>query len=123
MLALGLQRKSIEEVEGELALPVSQALAMFVKVVRKVVKRLEEVQKEGVRGDGRRGVEMMDKDESGLEPAMGGTNGSGVQVDGDSEGRAVAAPVRQDGAHEEDEETRARREKQRELIQALDLTK
>lgn len=36
LLAIGLQRKVLEEVEKELALPASQLLAMFVKIVRKV---------------------------------------------------------------------------------------
>ncbi len=35
-LAVGLQRKVLEDVEKELGLPVSQLLAMFVKIVRKV---------------------------------------------------------------------------------------
>ena len=36
LLAIGLQRKTLEELEAELGLPVSQLLAMFVKVVRKM---------------------------------------------------------------------------------------
>ncbi len=36
LLAIGLQRKVLEDVEKELNLPVSQLLAMFVKIVRKV---------------------------------------------------------------------------------------
>ncbi|KAL8803399.1 MAG: hypothetical protein Q9182_003197 [Xanthomendoza sp. 2 TL-2023] len=36
LLAIGLQRKILEDVETELGLPVPQLLAMFVKIVRKV---------------------------------------------------------------------------------------
>ncbi|KAL8777475.1 MAG: hypothetical protein Q9213_007844, partial [Squamulea squamosa] len=36
LLAIGLQRKMLEDVEKELGLPVNQLLAMFVKIVRKV---------------------------------------------------------------------------------------
>ncbi|KAI9806904.1 MAG: killer toxin resistant protein [Piccolia ochrophora] len=36
LLALGLQRKTFDDVEAELTLPASQLLAMFVKIVRKV---------------------------------------------------------------------------------------
>ncbi|KAL8816379.1 MAG: hypothetical protein Q9223_004593, partial [Gallowayella weberi] len=36
LLAIGLQRKILEDVEKELGLPVPQLLAMFVKIVRKV---------------------------------------------------------------------------------------
>ena len=35
LLALGLQRKTLDDVEKELGLPASQLLAMFVKIVRK----------------------------------------------------------------------------------------
>ena len=36
LLAIGLQRKVLEDVEKELGLPASQLLAMFVKIVRKI---------------------------------------------------------------------------------------
>lgn len=36
LLAIGLQRKVLEDVEKELGLPASQLLAMFVRIVRKV---------------------------------------------------------------------------------------
>ena len=36
LLAIGLQRKVLEDVENELGLPSSQLLAMFVKIIRKV---------------------------------------------------------------------------------------
>lgn len=36
LLAIGLQRKSVDDVEKELSLPSSQLLAMFIKIIRKV---------------------------------------------------------------------------------------
>ncbi|KAJ9301834.1 hypothetical protein DTO271G3_700 [Paecilomyces variotii] len=36
LLALGLQRKNVDDIEKELSLPSSQILAMFVKIIRKV---------------------------------------------------------------------------------------
>ncbi|TRM63648.1 GNAT acetyltransferase 2-domain-containing protein [Schizophyllum amplum] len=48
LLALGLQRKTIEDVERELQLPVSQSLALFNKVIRKICKRISDVRKEGI---------------------------------------------------------------------------
>jgi len=48
LLALGLQRKTIEDVEAELHLPVSQALALFVKIVRKISNRLIDIQKAAI---------------------------------------------------------------------------
>lgn len=41
LLVLGLQRRPIEAVETELGLPVAQALALFVKAVRKLSKAVE----------------------------------------------------------------------------------
>ncbi|KAF9236966.1 GNAT acetyltransferase 2-domain-containing protein [Melanogaster broomeanus] len=51
LLGLGLQRKSIEDVETELSLPVSQALALFNKLVRKISKKLTDIQKEAIGAD------------------------------------------------------------------------
>jgi len=113
LLAIGLQRKTIEEVEAEIQLPVSQALALFAKVIRKITNRLQEIRKAQInaemslpkttypeqRGDG---------DE---ELREAGTNG--VPSDG------------RDGAIEvvRDDRDTALREKQREMIQSLDLSK
>ncbi|KAJ5106252.1 RNA cytidine acetyltransferase [Penicillium angulare] len=36
LLAIGLQRKSLDEIEKELSLPPSQLLAMFLKIIRKI---------------------------------------------------------------------------------------
>jgi N-acetyltransferase 10 len=43
LAGIGLQRKSIEELEKELQLPPNQLLAMFNKIVKKVIALLEEV--------------------------------------------------------------------------------
>ncbi|KAK7063629.1 RNA cytidine acetyltransferase [Favolaschia claudopus] len=51
LLGLGLQRKTIEEIEAELTLPVSQTLALFSKVIRKITKRLVGVQKAAIGAD------------------------------------------------------------------------
>ncbi len=48
LLALGLQRKTVEDVEAELQLPVAQSLALFVKTIRKMTKALAEVQKQAI---------------------------------------------------------------------------
>ena len=48
LLSLGLQRKSIEDVESEIDVPVSQALALFIKCIRKLVKRLQDVEKDQI---------------------------------------------------------------------------
>lgn len=51
LLALGMQRKTIEDVEAELHLPVSQALALFVKIVRKITNRLIDIQKAAINAE------------------------------------------------------------------------
>ncbi|KAJ6520530.1 GNAT acetyltransferase 2-domain-containing protein [Mycena sanguinolenta] len=51
LLGLGLQHKTVEEIETELSLPVSQTLALFSKVVRKITKRLVDIQKAAISAD------------------------------------------------------------------------
>ena len=129
LLALGLQRKTIEQVEvcvchavpdmrlnspqEELSLPVSQALALFVKSIRKICKRLMDIQKSALEAelpppptadrteDQRtiRAAEALDK----MKP---------VEVTIDDELREAGNEV-----------TRELREKQREMINSLDLSK
>ncbi|KAF8811917.1 hypothetical protein BYT27DRAFT_7252360 [Phlegmacium glaucopus] len=48
LLGLGLQRKTIEDVEAELYLPVLQTLALFVKIVRKIPNRLIDIRKAAI---------------------------------------------------------------------------
>ncbi|TIC25953.1 N-acetyltransferase 10 [Wallemia mellicola] len=48
LLSLGLQRKQIEDVEAELDVPVSQALALFMKSIRRMTKRLQDVEKQSI---------------------------------------------------------------------------
>jgi N-acetyltransferase 10 len=47
LLALGLQRKPVEALEAELGLTSSQTLALFGKIMRRLVKHIEDVRKEG----------------------------------------------------------------------------
>lgn len=111
LLAIGLQRKTIEEVEAELQLPVSQALALFVKVIRKVVQRLQEVQKESLSGD----------NEGGKEVPLANSHSKRDDVQNDSSQTVLRHET--EGVPETSEGSRAFKEKQREMIQALDLSK
>ena len=108
LLALGLQRKTIEEIEAELSLPVSQSLALFVKVIKKLSKRLLDIQKAAI---------------SATIP-----DASAAPVRNDAEGKKAEFKPLETTLEEEleaagDEATRALREKQRAMIDALDLTK
>ncbi|GBE83103.1 GNAT acetyltransferase 2-domain-containing protein [Sparassis latifolia] len=108
LLALGLQRKTIEEVETELQLPVSQALALFVKVIKKITKRLLDIQKTAISAD------IPEE-----PPAV-----SRIAVDGtQTSWKPVETSLEDELAEAGDEATRALREKQREMIDSLDLSK
>ena len=43
LISLGLQHKSVEDMEKELTLPPNQLLAMFNKVIKKMINLLEEL--------------------------------------------------------------------------------
>ena len=45
LLALGLQRKSLESVETELGLPVAQLLSLFAKAIRRLSTALEDTRR------------------------------------------------------------------------------
>lgn len=133
LLAIGLQRKDLSDVEKELNLPSNQLLAMFVKVVRKISTALRAV----VSGDVEAG--FGEKKGDGLLPMENGVDGD----DGEGELRRrnqellsgsrvlqvrPLGPTEADGGNEfegdaEDEVDPAIREKQRALIDALPLDK
>ncbi|TFK22700.1 DUF699-domain-containing protein [Coprinopsis marcescibilis] len=111
LLALGLQRKSIEDVERELQLPVNQALALLVKIVRKISKRLVEVQKVAIsatvpdlREGGTRVVEIAG---GGKEEWKASVN-AGIEQELDEAGAGIQNEMR---------------EKQKALLESLDLKK
>jgi N-acetyltransferase 10 len=111
LLALGCQRKTVEQVETELNLPVSQTLALFVKVMRKISKRLNEIQRADVQA-------------SLPPPPTQSTSRVQLRVDGveGSEGE-VLREMEDELDEAGDEVLREKREKQREIIDSLDLTK
>ncbi|KAG9220365.1 hypothetical protein CCMSSC00406_0006630 [Pleurotus cornucopiae] len=113
LIALGSQRKSVEDVETELQLPVSQILALFAKIVRKASNKLIDIQKAAISAD--------------FPPPAADSSSLRVQRDGSEEGKSAWKPA-QTRVEEElneagDEATTALREKQREIIDSLDLSK
>ncbi|KAI0299677.1 helicase-domain-containing protein [Multifurca ochricompacta] len=110
LLGMGLQRKSVEEVEAELQLPVSQALALFVKLIRKISSKLQEVQKAAI---------------SATIPAPASASPDGVgpaiSLVADAKRGLKVMEAELDAAG--DEATAALREKQRAMIDALDLSR
>ncbi|KAG6813649.1 hypothetical protein H0H92_008886 [Tricholoma furcatifolium] len=106
LLALGLQRKTIEEVETELQISVSQGLALFVKVIRKISKRLVDIQKAAI--------------SAGLPDAPKINTRDPTKA---AEWQPVTTTLEEELDTAGDEATTALREKQRAMIDALDLTK
>ena len=120
LLAIGLQRKTLDEVEKELGVPSSQLLAMFVKVVRKVSTAFRAIVEGAV------AEEMPARD----IVMSGNDNTTGRFVDGETEAEPnTRAPKFQPLAQNLDEELREggeevdrdMKEKQRVLIDALPL--
>ncbi|KAI0338986.1 DUF699-domain-containing protein [Trametopsis cervina] len=111
LLALGLQRKTIEEVEAELQLPVSQALALFGKLVRKLSKKLQDVQKAAI------SATIPDAPPSmraiADQPEGGAATKSWKPVEGNLDAELGAAG---------DEAMKKMKEKNRALLDALDLS-
>ena len=96
--------------QTELSLPVSQALALFVKVVKKISKRLLDVQKAAI------SAQLPDE------------RAAAAVARTDAEGRAaewkpLETSLEDELAEAGDEAARALREKQRAMIDALDLSK
>jgi N-acetyltransferase 10 len=126
LLAIGLQRKELEEVEKELGVPASQLLAIFVKVIRKISTCFR-VLKEGAvaatlptRIAGAEDVVGMDVD--GISPGNPYTK---TQDDKTTATKSRFTPLIQslsdelaEGGREVDREMK---EKQRALIDALPL--
>jgi len=96
--------------QTELSLPVSQALALFVKVVRKVTKHLVDIQKASIGAD--------------IPLAPSTTISRAEGDDGESmQWKPVEITVEDELNEAGDEATKALREKQREMIDSLDLSR
>ncbi|KAI9440276.1 DUF699-domain-containing protein [Lactarius psammicola] len=110
LLGMGLQRKSIEEVEAELQLPVSQALALFVKLIRKISGKLQDIQKAAIGSTIRAPAPAQVSQDPGTR----------ISLVADAERGLKTMEEELDAAG--DEATAALREKQRAMIDALDLS-
>ena len=111
LCAIGLQRKSLDDVEKEVGLGASQLLAMFVKVIRKVSMHFRSLQEGAIigamptSGEPRKALPGdADADEA---PA----------IDLETVGKDLDAELAEDGAEFDREE----RERQRAMIDALPL--
>ncbi|KAI9430553.1 DUF699-domain-containing protein [Lactarius indigo] len=111
LLGMGLQRKSVEEVEAELQLPVSQALALFVKLIRKISGKLRDIQKAAISSTIRAPAPAAQVHQ---DPD------TRISLVADAERGLKNMEAELDAAG--DEATTTLREKQRAMIDALDLS-
>ncbi|ETW81501.1 hypothetical protein HETIRDRAFT_64813 [Heterobasidion irregulare TC 32-1] len=112
LLGMGLQRKTVEEVEVELQLPVSQALALFVKLIRKITTKLQDIQKAAISAS---------IPDASTQPPITGSRviGEGLQLQSEQAVKGMEAELNEAGG----EVTNALREKQRAMIDALDISR
>ncbi|KAJ3039667.1 N-acetyltransferase 10 [Rhizophlyctis rosea] len=130
LLGIGLQKKTVDELETEMGLPAGQIMALFAKIVRKCSSYLSGVVERGVReeveasipsakagGKKKRGVDAMEVDEAEGE----GKKKGGVKRDLEDEEAWDPAGVSLEDDLEEGggEALKKFREKQRELIDGL----
>lgn len=114
LLALGLQRKDIEEVEKELDIPVSQGLALFVKVLRKISRKLQDLQKAAAGQDIPTEAPVLKRNVD--------ADGAANEV-GTSDWRPMPTTVEEDLTEVVSEEAQKAKSMQRELIDQIDMSK
>jgi N-acetyltransferase 10 len=118
LLALGLQRKSVDDLETELSLPSSQILALFIKAIRKISAYFKEVQSKAIEAETGLPVKrprVEDEEEDELD-------GRRDIQDVDS-WQAVKEDLDEDLEEAGQQAIAGLKEKQRDLINSLDLKK
>lgn len=112
LLAIGLQHKSIDDINKELNLPSNQTIAMFAKIMRKISIHFKEVISESIEQE--LPSEMLKDD------AVDEMNGESVKT----YNAAEALDQMEDDLEEAgNEAVKAMKEKQREIINSLNLDK
>ncbi|KIK61681.1 hypothetical protein GYMLUDRAFT_42700 [Collybiopsis luxurians FD-317 M1] len=117
LLGIGLQRKTVEEMEVELSLPVSQILAMLVKLVLKIARRLVDIQKQGITQN------MPDRAAEAAALPLGDSDGAAAKAADAWKSVTSTVEAELEAAGEDEKEAMKKRERQREMINALDLRK
>ncbi|KAK5124243.1 hypothetical protein LTR85_001946 [Meristemomyces frigidus] len=110
LCGIGLQRKTLEDVEKEVGIQTSQLLAMFVKIIRKVSTHFRQLQEGAI-------VKTMPERER--QSAPDDVNGHADDINMENVGKDLAAELAEGGAEFDKEE----RERQRKMIDDLPLDK
>ncbi|KIO06091.1 hypothetical protein M404DRAFT_999312 [Pisolithus tinctorius Marx 270] len=116
LLGMGLQRKSVEELEKELCLPVSQTLALFVKLIRKITKKLQDIQREAV------GADIPPVASSNVSRVTSNIDAERTEGTGGDTWKPMSTNIEDELDEAGDEATRILRERQRAMFEALDLS-
>lgn len=106
--------------QKELSLPVSQALALFNKLIRKISKKLTDIQKEAIGADIPVAPPPRNTD-TRLHDNDGGDGGNSGEASKPWQPIEISVEDELDEAG--DEVTRVLREKQRAMIESLDLSR
>ncbi|KAJ2078851.1 N-acetyltransferase 10 [Coemansia sp. RSA 988] len=117
LLGLGLQRKSVEAVEKELNLPSRQILALFTKVLRKFSNYFRSLESKAVEAE-------LDANRKIVEDSSNGESRTGAKrsLTDEAAWDPTAKTLEEDLAEAGREVTEGFREKQRDLIDAIDLS-
>ncbi|KAJ2035900.1 N-acetyltransferase 10 [Coemansia sp. S3946] len=117
LLGLGLQRKSVDEVEKELNLPSRQILALFTKILRKFSNRFRELETKAIEKEFDAERMIVDTADVG-----GSRTGAKRSLTDEAAWDPTAKSMEQDLAEAGREVTDEFKLKQREMIDAMDLS-
>ncbi|KAI3405975.2 NAT10 [Candida oxycetoniae] len=111
LLAIGLQHKSMDDISSELKLPLNQAMAMFAKIIRKFSSYFRRILSNAIESE----MPELEDDEQ-LKEIEG-------NVDEEPDYAELEQKMHQDIKEAGDEAISEMKEKQKELINALNLEK
>jgi N-acetyltransferase 10 len=120
ILAMGLQRKTIEEVAEEISLEPNQVLAQFTKIIKKTSTVLQEIQRASVAS------EMPQLNKLSVNDANGnGETLERMEVELESAAKEIRKEFRaaaEADLEQEQENDSEKKMRQRELLNSLDLS-
>ncbi|KAG9292175.1 hypothetical protein G9A89_023895 [Geosiphon pyriformis] len=119
LLGIGLQRKSVSELETELALPSSQILALFIKIIRKVSNHIRSLEVVAVQAGLPHETASVKKKIISHDHLVD----SEIMDDNEAQWDPVAQTLDDDLDEAGDEVMAQMRAKQRELIDSMDLSR
>ncbi|CAG8622804.1 310_t:CDS:10, partial [Gigaspora margarita] len=128
LLGIGLQKKSIDDLEKELTLPAAQVLALFMKIIRKFSTYFRSLELSAIQEEIPHETTVIKKKVAATKVATTAIdaaeeNITNPQIDDDAAWDPVSKTLSEDLDEAGDEVMKQLKEKQRELIDSLDLSK